>query len=278
MIGKIKLKNFFINILVMAMVFTTLFPLHNVANAENPEDNLLPPGTEVITTDNLTKVSYFEDGKRYTVSVDKLSKKMYMETGLVKYEIVLENIEGDSNEMQGYLINIADGSIINFQDLNQKIDNGNITPYFGFAVPLALPYIAKGIELLLLAGTLIYISGLEYTIPTNIAEITNKYPNHKYHAAWTHLPNGDAKQSIVVIGPGISEAEARARLALGESVFGRTETYAKSIFRTIVRGPEQHGPFPRYLPHYHGEVFDAERGIFVNGNGHSWYMGNIWKN
>ncbi|WP_342559140.1 hypothetical protein [Metasolibacillus sp. FSL K6-0083] len=110
------------------------------------------------------------------------------------------------------------------------------------------------------------------------AEITNKYPNHKYHAAWTHLPNGDAKQSIVVIGPGISEAEARARLALDESVFGRTETYAKSIFRTIVRGPEQHGPFPRYLPHYHGEVFDAERGIFVNGNGHSWYIGNIWKN
>lgn len=275
MIDKIKLKKFFINILVMAMVFTTLFPLNNVANAENLEANLLPPGTEVITIDNLTKVSYFEDGKRYTVSADKLSKKMYIETDFAKYEIVLENIEGNSNEMQGYLINTADGSITDFQDLNQTIDNGYITPYFGFAVPLALPYIAKGIELLLLAGTLIYISGLEYTIPTNVTEISNKYPNHKYHAAWLHFPDGDVKQSIVVIGPGISDAEARARLALGQSVFGRTQNYAKSIFRTVVRGPEQHGPFPRYLPHYHGEVFDAERGIFVDKGGHSWYLGNI---
>lgn len=53
---------------------------------------------------------------------------------------------------------------------------------------------------------------------------------------------------------------------------------SKFIIKSLDRGPEQHGPFPNYLPHYHGKVPNENRtGFNISVDGHSWYFGNIWK-
>ncbi|MED4765875.1 hypothetical protein ABHN05_19850 [Brevibacillus laterosporus] len=45
----------------------------------------------------------------------------------------------------------------------------------------------------------------------------------------------------VVIGPGISEGEAEARLMEDSDTFARTRNLAKEIFYKVTRDPEIHG-------------------------------------
>lgn len=283
-------KKTFAIVLIAVFAFTTIFSTSIEVSANSEVDmnkyitsNL--PNDAVITQndDRITAITYLENGKTYTTSIDKELRKMYLEHNGTKYEMIVDALESNEytqeSEFLGHLVNIETGEIIDFDDLDKSNNETEITPFAVFVAPLAIPVLTKALELLLLGATMIYVANSDFVVASEAMQMTNKYKKNNYFAAWIYYPEHYKKgEEYVVIGQGISDGEAQARLMINKSIFARSQALAKSIFKDIDRGPEQHGPFPNYLPHYHGTVPNENKpGKWISSGGHSWYFGNIWR-
>lgn len=260
----------------MVFAFTTFFPNNSPVKASTETVEI--PGVEVLRNDNLkTELLINEDGNTYLVSMDKETKKTYFIYGSKKYEVILT----DYNEKDGFVGYVEDtktGEIVSLNDFKiAKPNDGRIQPMI--AIPLLVPPLVKAVEALLLIATLITINNIDYVTVPNISEMRNKHKNKSYFAAFIYYEKHTANaKSHVVIGPGISKGEAENRLMNNANVFSITENLAKGLFVKVTRGPEQHGPYPSYLPHYHGTVPNENKpGSNIDSTGHSYYLGNIWK-
>ncbi|WP_427109031.1 hypothetical protein [Lysinibacillus xylanilyticus] len=283
------LKQLFVIVVIAMFAFASIFSTSIVVSANSEVDlgevttNNLPSDAVITQNDDrITEITYMENGGVYTTSIDKELEKMYLEYNGIKYEMIVEafesDIENEESKFLGHLVNIETGKIIEFEDLHNSKSEIGITPSFAWVAPLAMPVLTKALELLLVGASMIYVANSSFVIASEATQMTSKYKEN-YFAAWIYYPNHtNSKDSYVVIGQGISSGEAEARLMVGQSTFARTEALAKSIFKSLDRGPEQHGPFPDFLPHYHGKVPNENKpGQNISSNGHSWYLGNIWK-
>jgi len=84
------------------------------------------PNDAVITQndDRITAITYLENGKTYTTSIDKEHRKMYLEHNGTKYEMIVDALESNEytqeSEFLGHLVNIETGEIIDFDDLDKS--------------------------------------------------------------------------------------------------------------------------------------------------------------
>ncbi|AKF92990.1 hypothetical protein NW801_17355 [Brevibacillus laterosporus] len=262
-----RCKTAFLSFLSLCMLLT--ITLSNYTYAKDKDFEVLR------NDDYVTEVMVHENGEDYIASMDKETKKITFKTEEAEYEVILDGIKNEEDGtsiLEGKLINESNGEIINLDDFNQKEELNKNFPSFAFVYPLALGLTAA-LEALLITTATIVIGGATYVLVSEVSEQLRQNKKYDYFAAYRYYfkKEGDSK---VVIGPGISEGEAEARLMEDSDTFARTRSLAKKIFYKVTRGPEIHGSYPDYLYHFHGKVPDDNRpGKYRESRGHSFYLG-----
>lgn len=242
-----------------------------------------PKGYEVLKNNaQIVQVLVKQNGIKYIATMDKKTHEITLETEDEKYEVKLNQIKTDENGetyFEGELINSnSKTETITFdksrksyeKELEKAQKSKTIQSNTAFAIPLILA-LEAALEALLLAAAVITVGGLTYVLATKLTEHLNNNRSYDYFAAYLYYFKSEGK-SKVVIGPGISKGEAQGRVLVGADVFGRTKYLAQSVFQTVTRGPEIHGPYPDYLYHYHGKL-PNESGRLIETSSHSFYPG-----
>ncbi|QOS98706.1 hypothetical protein JNUCC42_19910 [Brevibacterium sp. JNUCC-42] len=245
------------------------FSLSNYASAKDK-------GYEVLRNDDfIAEVLVHENGEDYIASMNKETKEITFKTDDANYDVILDEFqtnEDGTTSIAGKIVNQDNKEVLDLSDFNNKENSNIISPRFVFAYPLVLGLTAA-LEALLLTEAVIVVGGATYVLVSELSDHLSKNRKFDYFAAYRYYFRDEGK-SRVVIGPGISKAEAEGRLMMDADTFARTKSLARSIFQKLERGPEIHGDYPDYLYHYHGYVPNENKpGKNILSDRHSFYLG-----
>lgn len=140
-----------------------------------------------------------------------------------------------------------------------RIDSGRIRASL-FVIPAAVVIGQLLLIELLAVSAAIVIAGVTYTLATEIAALLRNKPN-KYYAAYL-----DVKQGVYIGNPisfhlAVNRLKSSSKASNNVWSVSRAEAYAVAQKAGSMRTPiydAAHGPYPKYLPHYHR--FDRKGG------------------
>ncbi len=131
------------------------------------------------------------------------------------------------------------------------------------SVPVGIPLTVAALEALLLAGGVVIIAGIAYTIVEEVALALKRQKQYKYYSA---VLRNDA----VYVGNALSDKSAKALAYTNDengTVLATSYSYAIGLVGNSFEGPENHGSSSGYWYHIH-----AKAGVNSRHKAHVWYL------